>query len=68
MQILLFEPQSHRAVGRGDLWAEWGPNKTATPGSAGRPPQLLGQTRPLAPATMLAYCQPAMAVLKHEQS
>jgi hypothetical protein len=53
-------------LGRGDLWAEWGPNKTATPGSAGRPSQLLGQTRPLSPATLLAYSQPAMAVLKGE--
>jgi len=53
-------------LGRGDLWAEWGPNKTSTPGSAGRPPQLLGQTRPLSPATLLAYSQPAMAVLKGE--
>ncbi|MFN7992448.1 MAG: twin-arginine translocation signal domain-containing protein [Bryobacteraceae bacterium] len=54
-------------LGRGDLWAEWGPNKSATPGSAGRPAQLLGQTRPLAPATMLSYAQPAMAVIKAEQ-
>jgi hypothetical protein len=45
--------------GRGDLWAGWGPN-----GSEGRPPQLLGQTRPLAPATLLAYGQPAMAALE----
>lgn len=51
-------------LGRGDLWAEWGPNKTSTPGAAGRPPQLLGQTRPLTPATLLSYAQPAMAVIK----
>ena len=49
--------------GRGDLWAGWGPNKTDTPGSAGRPPQLLSQTRPLSPATLLAWGQPAMAAL-----
>ncbi len=49
--------------GRGDLWAGWGPNKTSTPGSAERKPQMLGQTRPLSPATLLAYAQPAMAAL-----
>lgn len=53
------------ACGRGDLWAGWGPNKTETPESGSRPPQLLGQTRPLAPATLLAYGQPAMAALDH---
>jgi hypothetical protein len=54
------------SLGRGDLWAEWGANKTSTSGSACRAPQLLGQTRPLTPATLLAYSQPAMAVLKTE--
>ncbi len=49
--------------GRGDLWAEWGPNKTSAPGSEKRRPQLLGQTRPLSPSTLLAYGQPAMAAL-----
>ena len=55
-------------LGRGDLWAEWGPNTTDTPGGANRPAQLLGQTRPLAPATLLAYGQPAMAVIEKNQS
>ncbi len=49
--------------GRGDLWAGWGPNKTDTPGSADRTSQLLSQTRPLSPATLLAWGQPAMAAL-----
>jgi len=48
---------------RGDLWAGWGPNRTSTPGSSGRPPQMLSQTRPLSPSTLLAYAQPAMTAL-----
>ncbi len=46
-------------VGRGDPWTQWGINNPAgAPGD--RPRQLLGQTRPLAPASNLAYAQPLL--------
>jgi hypothetical protein len=45
---------------RGDLWAEWGVNNAAISKVTGRPPQFLGQTRPLSPACLLAYSQPCL--------
>jgi hypothetical protein len=47
---------------RGDLWAEWGVNQ---PGAKvpGRPPQFLGQTRPLSPVSILAYGQECLGVV-----
>jgi hypothetical protein len=47
---------------RGDLWAGWGANQ---PGSKvpGRPPQFLGQTRPLSTASLLAYGQECLTVI-----
>jgi hypothetical protein len=47
---------------RGDLWAEWGVNQ---PGAKvpGRPPQFLGQTRPLSSSSILAYGQECLAVI-----
>lgn len=50
-------------VGRGDLMAEWGVNNPEAAKGSGRPPQFVGQTRPLAPACVLAYGQPALAAL-----
>jgi hypothetical protein len=50
-------------LGRGDPWAQWGINNSELAKSSGRPDQLLGQTRPLSPASMLAYGQPAFALL-----
>jgi hypothetical protein len=46
---------------RGDLWAEWGVNNATGSKGTGRPPQFLGQTRPLSPACLLAYSQPCLA-------
>ena len=42
---------------RGDLWAGWGVNNMEISKDTGRPPQFLGQTRPLSPACLLAYGQ-----------
>jgi hypothetical protein len=52
---------------RGDLWAGWGANQ---PGSkvTGRPPQFLGQTRPLSPASILAYGQECLGVIANLSS
>jgi hypothetical protein len=46
---------------RGDLWPEWGVNGAIESKGTGRPPQFLGQTRPLSPACLLAYSQPCLA-------
>lgn len=46
---------------RGDLWAAWGENLGGGARVPGRPPQFLGQTRPLAPASILAYGQQCLA-------
>ena len=52
--------QSSDLAIRGDLWAEWGVNNPAGSKGTGRPPQFLGQTRPLSPACLLAYGQPCL--------
>ncbi|HVN79285.1 MAG TPA: hypothetical protein VMW38_09840 [Terriglobia bacterium] len=49
--------------GRGDPWAGWGVNNPDVAQSTGRPPQFLGQTRPLTPACTLAYGQQCMAAI-----
>jgi hypothetical protein len=46
---------------RGDLWAGWGANDAGRPKVPGRPSQFLSQTRPLSPATILAYGQECLA-------
>jgi hypothetical protein len=46
--------------GRGDTWAEWGENNPARAKATGRPPQFLGQTRPLTVGFLLSYGQPAL--------
>jgi len=46
---------------RGDLWAGWGVNEAAGVKVPGRPPQMLGQTRPLSPSSILAYGQECLA-------
>jgi hypothetical protein len=52
--------------GRGDAWTEWGINNPmAAP--AGRPAQLLGQTRPLTPASNLAYAQPLLGAAARQK-
>ena len=48
--------------GRGDTWAEWGENNPAGEKGTGRPPQFLGQTRPVTVGFILAYGQPALAM------
>lgn len=47
--------------GRGDPWAQWGVNNTDGARGTGRPPQFLGQTRPLSPSCILAYGQGCLA-------
>jgi len=50
-------------MGRGDLMAQWGVNNLERAKGTGRPPQFLGQTRPLTPACILAYGMPAVALI-----
>jgi hypothetical protein len=61
-QLSQFQNLSSDPRIRGDLWAEWGANQ---PGSKvpGRPPQFLGQTRPLSPVSILAYGQECLGVI-----
>jgi len=47
--------------GRGDPWAQWGVNNADGALATGRPPQFLGQTRPLSPSCILAYGQTYLA-------
>lgn len=49
---------------RGDLWAGWGVNDARPAKVPGRPPQFLGQTRPLSPSSILAYGQQCLAFIK----
>jgi len=48
--------------GRGDTWAEWGENNPTGAKGTGRPPQFLGQTRPVTVGFILSYGQPAYAM------
>jgi hypothetical protein len=53
--------QSPALAIRGDLWAGWGVNNATGSKGTGRPPQFLGQTRPLSPACLLAYSQSCLS-------
>ncbi|HNY38855.1 MAG TPA: hypothetical protein PKJ41_00610 [Bryobacteraceae bacterium] len=53
--------------GRGQVgWSSYGVNNGKQAGNAGRPRQFLGQARPLTPGFILAYAQPAAAVVLDE--
>ena len=49
--------------GRGDTWAEWGVNNPEGARGTGRPPQFLGQTRPVSVGFILSYGQPSLAMV-----
>jgi hypothetical protein len=51
------------SIGRGDYWADWGVNNPKGAAGTGRPPQFLGETRPLSPGCVLAYAQQVLAPL-----
>lgn len=51
------------SIGRGDVWSTWGVNNPKDAGTIGRPPQFLGQTRPLSPGCILAYSQQILTLL-----
>ncbi len=51
------------SIGRGDYWADWGVNNPNVAKGTGRPPQFLGETRPLSPGCVLAYAQQVLAPL-----
>ena len=52
--------------GRGDTWAEWGVNNPDGAKGTGRPPQFLGQTRPVTVGFVLAYGQPCLAMIQRQ--
>lgn len=54
--------------GRGDAMAEWGVNNERVAKGTSRPPQFLGQTRPLVPAGLLAYGQASLVAFKSEDN
>jgi hypothetical protein len=56
------DPQD-AAYGRGDTFAHWGINNPEGARGYDRPSQFLGQTRPLAPASSLAYAQPCLGAI-----
>ncbi len=56
------------SIGRGDVWSTWGVNNPEEAGKTGRPPQFLGQTRPLSPGCILAYSQQVLAPLAADGS
>jgi hypothetical protein len=49
--------------GRGDTWAEWGVHNPEGAKGTGRPPQFLGQTRPVTVGFVLSYGQPSLAAI-----
>jgi hypothetical protein len=49
--------------GRGDSFAHWGVNNPEGARGSNRPSQFLGQTRPLVPASNLAYAQPCLGAI-----
>ena len=49
--------------GRGDIWAQWGVNNPKQAEGTGRPPQFLGQTRPISVGFILSYCEPALKAI-----
>lgn len=56
------QDRSPDPYGRGDTWAEWGVNNPGGAKETGRPPQFLGQTRPVTVGFVLSYGQPALAM------
>ncbi len=52
--------------GRGDPWARWVINNPDGARGTGRPPQFLGQTRPLSPSCILAYGQNCVAAIANQ--
>jgi hypothetical protein len=48
---------------RGDSFAHWGVNNPEGARGSNRPGQFLGQTRPLVPASNLAYSQPCLGAI-----
>jgi len=55
------QDRSPDPYGRGDTWAEWGVNKPEGSKETRRPPQFLGQTRPVTVGFVLSYGQPSLA-------
>jgi hypothetical protein len=63
------QDQSSDPLGQGDIWAEWGVNNPQAAEGTGRPPQFLGQTRPVSVGFILSYGQPSLAMIaKGERS
>jgi len=52
---------------RGDPWAKWGVNNPEGARGCDRPSQFLGQTRPLSPASNLAYAQPCLGAIARKR-
>jgi hypothetical protein len=57
------QDRSPDPYGRGDTWAEWGVNNPEGAKGTGRPPQFLGQTRPVSVGFLLSYVQPALGIV-----
>jgi hypothetical protein len=53
--------------GRGDTWAEWGVNNPEGAKGTGRPPQFLGQTRPVTVGFALSFGQPSLAAIANRE-
>ena len=51
------------SYGRGDSFAHWGVNNPEGARGSNRPSQFLGQTRPLVPASNVAYSQPCLGAI-----
>ncbi|MGD0921101.1 MAG: hypothetical protein ABSA70_04965 [Terriglobia bacterium] len=62
-KIRTIQDRSPDPYGRGDTWAEWGVNNPEGAKGTGRPPQFLGQTRPVTVGLILSYAQPSLAII-----
>jgi hypothetical protein len=64
-----YQAQNHSpdSVGRGDSWAEWKINNPSLAEATGRPPQLIGQSRPLQPGEILGYTPGAMVTIARQE-
>jgi len=62
-KIRTTQDRSPDPYGRGDTWAEWGVNNPEGAKGTGRPPQFLGQTRPVTVGFLLSYVQPALGIV-----
>ncbi|MBZ5543281.1 MAG: hypothetical protein LAO07_06320 [Acidobacteriia bacterium] len=62
-KIRTTQDRSPDPYGRGDTWAEWGVNNPEGAKGTGRPPQFLGQTRPVTVGFILSYGQPCLAMI-----